>query len=51
MRIVMLGDRIRNRAIEKEMVIFDSTTRWDEELRKERIAEHIRASFNLGLNF
>ncbi|GLB29914.1 flavodoxin family protein [Lacrimispora amygdalina] len=51
MRIVMLGDRIRDRAIEKEMIIFDGTTHWDEEQRKERMAEHLNTAYKLGLNF
>ena len=33
METVMLGDRIRNRAIAKEMVIFDNITHWNEELQ------------------
>lgn len=37
METVMLGDRIRNRAKEKEMVIFDSITHWNEEARSENI--------------
>lgn len=51
MRIVMLGDRIRDRAIEKEMIIFDGTTHWDEVKRKERIAEHLKNAYKTGLNF
>lgn len=51
MRIVMLGDRIKNRAIEKEMVILDRTTHWDEELREKKIKEHLKTAYNLGFNF
>lgn len=51
MRTVMMGDRIRNRALEKEMIIFDGTTHWDEEKRKERMAEHLNTVYKLGLNF
>lgn len=51
MRTVMMGDRIRNRALEKEMIIFDGTTHWDEEQRKERMAEHLNTAYKLGLNF
>ena len=47
----MLGDRINNRAVEKEMVIFDGTTHWDEELRKKKIKEHLKTAYNLGLHF
>jgi len=51
MRIVMLGDRIKNRAIEKEMVILDGTTHWYEELREKKIKEHLKTAYNLGFNF
>ncbi|MFW6680715.1 NAD(P)H-dependent oxidoreductase [Lacrimispora sp. AGF001] len=51
MRIVMLGDRIRNRALKKEMIIFDGTTHWDEAGRNERIAEHLLNAYKAGLNF
>ncbi|MBE5979180.1 MAG: flavodoxin family protein [Paenibacillaceae bacterium] len=51
MRIVMLGDRIRNRALEKEMIIFDGTTHWDEEQRNQRIAQHLLNAYKAGLNF
>jgi NAD(P)H dehydrogenase (quinone) len=50
MRIVMLGDRIRNRAVEKEMIIFDCTTRWEEALREEKIKEHLKSAYSLGYN-
>lgn len=51
MRTVMIGDRIRNRAVEKEMIILDGTTRWDETQRNERIEEHLITAYKLGLNF
>jgi NAD(P)H dehydrogenase (quinone) len=51
MRIVMLGDRIRNRAEVKEMIILDGTTHWDETQRKERIKEHLKTVYDLGFNF
>lgn len=51
MRTVMLGDRIRDRAVEKEMIIFDGTTHWDEKQRKERIIGHLKTAYQLGLNF
>ncbi len=50
MNTVMLGDRIRNRAQEKEMIILDGTTRWDEELRNDKVKEHLKTAYNLGLN-
>ena len=51
MRTVMLGDRIRNRAVEKEMVVFDGTTHWDEEQREHRIKGHLKTAYDLGFNF
>ncbi len=51
MRIVMLGDRIRNRALEKEMIIFDGTTHWDEAGRNERLAGHLINAYKAGVNF
>lgn len=51
MRIVMLGDRIRNRALEKEIMIFDGTTHWDEARRNERLAGHLINAYKAGLNF
>ncbi len=51
MRIVMLGDRIRNRAVEKEMIIFDGTTHRDEKQRKKRVTEHLKTAYKTGLNF
>lgn len=32
MEAVMLGDRIRNRAEEREIIIFDNITHWNEEV-------------------
>lgn len=51
METVMLGDRIRYRAKNKEMIIFDGITRWNEEERKERIPEHLREAYRLGSTF
>ncbi len=51
MEIVMLGDRIRNRAKEKEMVIFDSMTHWNEEARSENIARHLSKAYEMGIKF
>lgn len=51
METVMLGDRIRNRAIAKEMVIFDNITHWNEELRENTMPMHLRKAYELGLNF
>jgi len=51
METVMLGDRIRNRAKEKEMVIFDGITHWDEEVRSKNIPRHLSKAYELGIHF
>ena len=51
METVMLGDRIRNRAKEKKMIIFDDITHWNEKLRKEKEPLHLAEAFNLGVEF
>lgn len=51
MKTVMLGDRIRNRAIEKQMVIFDNITHWDEALREETEPVHLQKAYELGKSF
>ena len=51
METVMLGDRIRDRAKEKEMVIFDKITHWDEDLREKTEPGHLQKAYELGLNF
>lgn len=48
---VMLKDRIRERALKKEMIILDSTSHWDESLRKTRILEHLDTVYNAGIHF
>ena len=51
METVMLGDRIRNRAKDKEMVIFDGITHWDEEARSKNIPRHLSKAYEMGMNF
>jgi len=51
METVMLGDRIRNRAKEKTMVIFDGITHWNEELRSKNIPQHLLKAYEMGKNF
>lgn len=51
METVMLGDRIRNRAKESRMVIYDGITHWDEETRKQLAPQHIAAAYELGKSF
>lgn len=48
---VMLGDRIRSRAKEKEMIILDNVTHWNEELAERVIPEHLAKAYQLGLRF
>lgn len=51
METVMLGDRIRNRAKQKEMVIFDNITHWDEALADAHKPIHLARAYQLGKNF
>jgi len=51
METVMLGDRIRDRAQTRSMVIFDRITHWDESVRKEASTLHLQEAYRLGLNF
>lgn len=51
METVMLGDRIRNRAKKKEMVILDNVTHWDEELRENTVPKHLSEAYSMGVNF
>lgn len=51
METVMLGDRIRSRAKQKEMVIFDNITHWDEPLREEMEPKHLEEAYRLGVEF
>ncbi|MFA9375994.1 MAG: NAD(P)H-dependent oxidoreductase [Lachnotalea sp.] len=48
METVMLGDRFRNRARNKEMIIFDGITHWNEEQRNEKIPKHLAEVFEIG---
>lgn len=51
METVMLGDRIRSRAKEKQMVIFDNITHWNEELRENTMPMHLKEAYKLGVEF
>ena len=51
METVMLGDRIRNRAKKKEMVILDNVTHWDEELRENIVPKHLSEAYRMGVDF
>lgn len=51
METVMLGDRIRERAKEKQMIVFDGITHWDEKLREELSPVHLQKAYQLGKEF
>ena len=51
METVMLGDRIRNRAKEKKMIILDSISHWNEELRDRTMPIHLLKAYELGVDF
>lgn len=51
METVMLGDRIRNRAKKKEMIIFDGITHWNEEQRNKKILKHQAEAYRIGIPF
>ncbi len=51
METVMLGDRIRDRAAERQLVILDRITHWDEDERARAAAEHYETAYRLGLEF
>lgn len=51
MTAVMLGDRINERAKEKDIVFFDGITHWDEEARERLMPAHLERAYWLGLEF
>lgn len=51
METVMLGDRIRDRAKEKRMVILDGITHWDEPTRERLLPGHLETAYRLGEQF
>ena len=50
MKNVMLGDRLFERATEKEMIVLDGTARNDSKLRKKNWKKNLDRIYNLGLN-
>ena len=48
MKTVMLGDRIGDRAEQKEMIVLDGTTQCDQELRQANRERHLDAAFRAG---
>lgn len=51
METVMLGDRIRDRAKRKQLVILGGTTRSDMAARERKAPQHLKAAYELGLTF
>lgn len=51
MRTVMLNDRIFDRADQKEMIVLDGTTRYNDELRKANWEKHLETAFEAGEKF
>lgn len=51
MKIVMLNDRIRDRAKQKELVFLDNVTHYNEEVRDKKVKEHLNQVYRMGLNF
>jgi NAD(P)H dehydrogenase (quinone) len=50
MKTVMLGDRIFDRAENKEIIILDGTTKFNPELRQSNWNKHLRVAFETGKN-
>ena len=50
MKTVMLGDRIFDRVIEKEMIFLDATSRYNIKQREEKRRIHFKTVYNIGLN-
>jgi NAD(P)H dehydrogenase (quinone) len=48
METVMLGDRIFDRAIQKRMIVLDSTTKFDMEKRNSNWDRHLKTAFDAG---
>lgn len=51
METVMLGDRIRDRAAQREFVVLDRITRWNEAERASAAQEHYETAYRLGWEF
>jgi len=50
MKTAMLGDRIFDRAENKEMIILDGTTKFNPELRQANWNKHLKTAFETGKN-
>lgn len=51
METVMLGDRIRDRAKDRQLVILDGITHWDEATREQLTPVHLERAYRLGKDF
>ncbi len=51
MRTVMLGDRIRDRAKQKEMIVFDGMSHWDENHRQANMQNSLKTIYQMGKEF
>ena len=51
MKTVMLGDRIRDRAVHKDMIIFDGMAHWDEENRQAKMQDDLKEIYKIGKEF
>lgn len=51
METVMLGDRIKQRAREKQMVFLDGISHYDEALLQRMKPQHLKTAYKLGLEF
>lgn len=51
METVMLGDRIRDRAASRQMIVYDNITHWNERLRELEAPKHIEDAYRQGLDF
>lgn len=51
METVMLGDRINNRAKEKQIVFLDDTSRYNMDLRNIKGKKHLETVYNFGREF
>jgi len=50
MKTVMLGDRIFDRAINKEMLILDNMTKYNADARSNNWNKHLQTVYELGRN-
>ncbi|MNC34872.1 hypothetical protein D3C75_833290 [compost metagenome] len=48
MKAVMLGDRIFDRAKNKEMIVLDCMTKFNDEIRQSNWGKHLQTVYELG---